>query len=413
MGYNSTVGGQYVRETTRRFHEVKIAYQYRLEPTKTQIGVLCRLLEIARRLYNDALTERKDAWEKEQRIITYYEQSLKFKDLRAADKELGLLNCAACRHILRRLDKAFQRFFRGLKNGEKVGYPRFKKPHRFRTLEFTYGNGVKIRADERGQQRLYVQNVGLIKVIWHRPLPEGAVIKQVWITHKADGWFVTFALEVPEEALMKPLPKTGKAVGIDVGLENLLALSDGTLLDNPRWYRETEEKIAHKQQILSRKVKGSKRWRRMCRQIAKLHLKIARQRKDYYFKLANWLVREFDLIAVEDLNIDGLARGVCSKSVHDASWGVLLNRILPYKAWSAGKVVVKVPPNGTSQHCAVCGAHVPKDLSDRQHRCFDCGFITHRDINSAILILKLGLERARRDVGSVPASCLQETVGFI
>ena len=209
--------------------------------------MLCRLLEIACRLYNDALAERKNAWEREQRTITFYEQHRKLKDLRATDKELGLLNFQVCKNILRRLDKAFQRFFRGLKNGEKVGYPRFKKPHRFRTLEFTYGNGVKIRADERGHQRLYVQNVGLIKVIWHRPLPEGAVIKQVWITHKADGWFVTFVLEVPEEALMKPLPKTGKTVGIDVGLENLLALSDGTLLDNPRWYKETEKKIAHKQ----------------------------------------------------------------------------------------------------------------------------------------------------------------------
>jgi len=391
---------------------LKIAYQYRLEPTRTQSGLLCRLLEIACRLYNDALAERKDAWEKEQRTVTFYEQSSKLKDLRTNDKELAFLNAKACQHVLYRLDKAFQRFFDGIKKGEKVGYPRFKKPNRFRTLEFTYGNGTKIKTDERGQLRLYVQNVGLIKVIWHRPLPEGAVIKQVWITHKTDGWFVTFALEVPEEALMKPLPQTGKVVGIDVGLENLLALSDGTLVDNPRWLKAAEKKIAHKQQILSRKAKGSKRWRRMSRQIAKLHLKVARQRKDHYFKLANRLVREFDLIAVEDLNIKGLAQGVCSKSVHDASWSVLLNQVLPYKAWSAGKVVVKVSPNGTSQHCAMCGHRVPKELSDRQHCCSNCGFTTHRDTNSAILILKLGLERARRDVGSAPASCLQETVGF-
>jgi putative transposase len=303
---------------------LRLVYQYKLEPTKTQSGLLWRLLKIACRLYNDALKERKDAWEKEQRTFTYHKQALKLKDLRATDKELALLNFSTCQHILRRLDKAFRRFFDRLKKGEKVGYPRFKKSHRFRTLEFTYGDGTKIKVDERGRLRLYVQNVGLIKVIWHRPLPEGAVIKQVWITCKADGWFVTFALEVSEEALMKPLPKTGKAVGIDVGLENLLALSDGTLLENPRWLRATNEKIALKQQILSRKVKGSKRWRRMCRQIAKLHLKVARQRRDFYFKLANWLVREFDLIAVEDLNINGLAQGVCSKGVHDASWGVFL-----------------------------------------------------------------------------------------
>jgi putative transposase len=161
---------------------LRLVYQYKLEPTKTQSGLLWRLLEIACRLYNDALKERKDAWEKEQRTVTYHEQALKLKDLRATDKELALLNFSACQHILRRLDKAFQRFFDGLKKGEKVGYPRFKKPHRFRTLEFTYGDGTKIKVDERGRLRLYVQNVGLIKVIWHRPLPEGAVIKQVWIT---------------------------------------------------------------------------------------------------------------------------------------------------------------------------------------------------------------------------------------
>jgi putative transposase len=392
--------------------KLKIAYQYRIEPNKTQSRMLYRLLEIACRFYNHALQERKDAWEREKRTVTFYEQSSKLKNLRANDKELLLLNFVACQHILRRLEKAFQRFFSGLKKGEKVGYPRFKKPHRFRTLEFTYSNGTKIKFDEHGQPRLYVQNVGLIKVIWHRPLPEGAVIKQVWITHKADGWFATFVLEVPEESLMKPLPQTGKAVGIDVGLENLLALSDGTLLDNPRWLKAAEKKIAHKQQILSKKVRGSKRWKRMCKQIAKLHLKVARQRRDFYFKLANWLVREFDVIAVEDLNIKGLSQGVCRKSARDASWGAFLNQILPYKAWSAGKAVVKVNPSGTSQHCAVCGHRVPKELSDRQHCCSNCGFETHRDINSAILILKLGLERACRDVGFMSKSCLQEAVGF-
>jgi len=399
MRYNRIVG------------KSNIAYQYRLEPNKTQSRMLSRLLEIACRLYNNALQERKDAWEKQQRTVTYHEQALKLKDLRASDKELVLLNFTACQHILRRLDKAFQRFFDGLKKDEKVGYPRFKKSHRFRTLQFTYGNGAKIKTDARGRLRLYVQNVGLIKVVWHRPLPEGAVIKQVWLTHKADGWFATFALDVPEDVLMRPLPNTGKAVGIDVGLENLCALSDGTLVENPRWLEATEKKIAHKQEILSRKTKGSKRWKRMCRQIAKLHLKVARQRRDFYFKLADWLVKEFDFIAVEDLSVKGLARGFCRKSVHDASWGVFLSRVLPYKAWSAGKVVVKVPPNGTSQHCAVCGYRVPKELSDRQHCCPSCGSETHRDINSANLILKLGLERARRDVGFMPTSCLQETVG--
>jgi len=144
---------------------LKLTYQYKLKPTKTQSRLLWQFLAISCQIYNDALKERKEAWETERRTVTYQEQALKLKDLRATDKELALLNFSACQHVLRRLDKAFKRFFNGLKKGEKVGYPRFKKPHRFRTLEFTYGDGTKIMPDEKGRLRLYVQNVGLIKVI--------------------------------------------------------------------------------------------------------------------------------------------------------------------------------------------------------------------------------------------------------
>jgi transposase len=123
------VGNPYVGETTRRREALRIAYQYKLEPTRTQSQVLRRLLETACRLYNNALQERKDAWDKERRTVTYHEQALKLRDWRTRDKELALLNFSACQHILRRLDKAFQRFFDGLKKDEKVGYPRFKKSH--------------------------------------------------------------------------------------------------------------------------------------------------------------------------------------------------------------------------------------------------------------------------------------------
>ena len=389
---------------------MNLAYQYRLKPNKTQERILIRLLGIGCRIYNEALAERKNAWEQEKRSITYLEQSKKLTELRKTDKEIALLNFSAAQHVLRRLDKAFQRFFNAIEAGQKAGYPRFKKPHRFRTLEFTYGDGTKIKPDKKRQLRLYIQNVGMIKVVWHRSLPHRSVIKQVWITYKADGWFVTFALEVPDKTLRKPLPMTGKAVGIDVGIENLLALSDGQFVDNPKWLKRVEAKIAEKQRILSGKVKGSKRWKRMCRQIAKLHLKVKRQRRDFYFKLATELVKNYDLICVEDLNIKGLAQGHLSKSVLDASWSVFLKQILPYKAWRASREVIYVPANGTSQTCANCGVLVPKDLSVRWHNCLRCGFSVHRDLNSALLILKLGLERARRDKSLTDLSCLHEAV---
>jgi putative transposase len=112
--------------------------------------------------------------------------------------------------------------------------------------------------------------VGKIKVRWHRPLPEEAMIKQVWITRKADGWYATFSLSLPEPIFFA---NGGPAIGIDVGIFNLFAFSDGTLISNPRWYQESERRLAHLDKILSHKKKGSKRWKRMCRKIAKMYLK--------------------------------------------------------------------------------------------------------------------------------------------
>lgn len=373
---------------------MKMAYQYRLKPNKTTEKMLWKLLEIACRLYNEALAEKKRIWEEEKRNLTFYDLQHWWTAKRKEDKEFAQLNHTAGGLVLQRLDEAFKRFFEGIKKGEKVGYPRFKKPHRFRTIPFKHGNGAKFIPTENGKCWLYIQNVGKVRVVYHRPLPQGSVIKQVWVTRKADGWFVTFAIEVPEESIKNPLPPTGKAVGIDVGIENLLTLSTGKRIDNPRWLKKMEEKLRIKQQILSRKQKGSKQWRRMCRQIAKLHLKIARQRLDFYYKLANRLVKEFDLIVVEDLRIKNMSQGMLSKEIHDAGWGKFFE-ILSFKAWSAGRTVIKVSPNGTSQRCAMCGVDVPKSLTTRIHECPNCGFRVHRDVNAALNILKLGLERAR------------------
>jgi len=387
---------------------VKLAYQYRLKPNKATESLLWRQLEIACRLYNEALAERKRVWEEEKRSLTFYDQMRWWTAKRVEDKEFAQLNHTAGGLVLLRLERAFKRFFEAIKRGEKVGYPRFKKPHRFRTIPFKYGNGTKFVRTKNGKYWLYIQNVGKVRVVYHRPIPQGSVIKQVWVTRKADGWFVTFAVEIPEEAIKKPLPPTGKAVGIDVGVANLLTLSTGEKIDNPHWLKRMEEKLRIKQQILSRKQKGSKRWKRMCRQIAKLHLKIARQRLDFYYKLAKRLVSEFDLIAVEDLSIKNLAQGTLSKEIHDASWGRFFD-ILSFKASSAGRTVVKVSPNGTTQICARCGKVVPKDLSTRTHECPHCGFVADRDVNAALNILRLGLERARgKALPTTVGQCPQE-----
>jgi putative transposase len=388
---------------------MKICYQYRLRPTRQQSDKLYNLLKIACDLYNTALEERKSAWEQRREVISYYDQARSLRDRRNKDDNLKKLNYSACQQVLLRLDRAFNRFLRGDVNRKRSGFPRFKKPTRFRTLVFIYGDGAKIHPDRAGRECIRIQNVGLVRVVWHRKLIEG-IIKQVWISLKPDGWYVTFAINVPDEVVRNILPETGKSVGIDVGIENIAVLSDGSFIENPRWFQHSEQRIAVKQRILSRKVKGSKRWRRLKKRIAKDHQKLARQRRDFFFKLADQIVRRYSIICVEKLNIKELTQGNFSKQITDAGWGVFLTGILPYKAWRAGRVVITVPGSYTSQICFWCGCLVPKSLGDREHICPECGFHVHRDLNSALVIKKLGLEQARGNESN--SLCPQEAVCF-
>ncbi len=186
-----------------------VSYQYRLRPTKAQARALEHQLYLAARLYNAALEQRKLLWKQHRKSLGYREQAAELKALRQELPEYGALNHTALQNVLRRLDRAFRRFFRA----KKAGYPRFKKPHRFRTLEFTYGDGAKLLPDGRGGWTLRLQGVGWVRLLWHRDLPPGARVKRVWVTGKADGWYATFSLEVPVEALRRPLSPRGKRWG--------------------------------------------------------------------------------------------------------------------------------------------------------------------------------------------------------
>lgn len=375
------------------------AFQYRLYPNKTQEEELWELLKLGCWLYNTALAERKEAWEKHGIRINYFDQASRLKELRQ-NTELGKLNFSACQQVLRRLDKAFVAFFRGLKAGRKPGYPRFKKPHRFRSLEFRFFDGASLR-----NERLYIQNVGEIKVKWHRHLPNGE-IKDVVITRKADGWYATFRVLLPDAEFV---PNGKPPVGVDVGIVNLVALSDGKTFQAPRWYQGEEEKLSTKQRILSQKVKGSKRWKRMKRQIAKCHLHIARKRKDFWHKFTSWMVQNYGLIAVEDLDIIRMVQGFLPKQILDSGWNRGFS-YLKYKAWSAGVQVVLVDPSGTSQRCSGCGIYVSKTLSERVHVCPFCCLVLDRDVNAARNILLLGLGASPR--GEQKLLCPKEAVGF-
>ena len=253
------------------------------------------LPDLSRTVYNAALEQRRDVYAESGVGVTYTEQSKYFGQLRRQDVEgLGQLNFSCMQHTLRRLDKAFRAFLRRVKAGETPGYPRFKGRNRFDSFAFTYGDGSKVRFDDGGRALLYLQNVGEIKITYHRPIPDDAQIKPVIVRRSPGKWHVCFQLELPD-----PEIAAGEAreVGIDVGLHSLLALSDGTLVENPRWLRNSlAELLRRRQRRRARRKQGSRRRR-------KAAFPVANQRRDVWHKTTRALADECSLIAIEDLNL--------------------------------------------------------------------------------------------------------------
>ena len=364
-------------------------YQYRLKPTPEQEIALDFLFWQGRKVWNEALAQRIKHYEETGQSLNSIGQSSYFRDLRNSDpNNLGKLNARAMGLVLRRLDKAFDAFYRRLKAGtEKPGFPRFKNRQTFNSLTFEVGNGMSLRYGDNGKPVLCVMNAGVIQLTYHRPVPEGAVAKQVVIRRHANKWDASIMLEMPDAAVEREC--TGQAVGIDTGLLSLLAFSDGTLIDNPRWLRENLAKLRVLQRKAARQVKGSKRQQQTYQQIAKLHNHIHSQRKDFWHKLTRQLAVEYDLIAIEDLQYAFMNQNKhLARASHDAALG-MFKPLLTYKAEETGARLVVVDPRGTSQICSECGEVVSKGLSVRVHRCPYCGLEIDRDVNAARNILQL------------------------
>ncbi len=369
---------------------MKRTYEYRLYPRKREVALLERLLLEHQDVYNDALTQSQLAYQTRQEHTSALSQWPYFREWR---KQEGMLsNASSIQHTLRRLDKAYSAFFRRLKAGETPGHPRHKGTTRFKSVEYTYGDGCKLDYDETYDRYvLYIQNVGNIKIKFHRALPEGTAIKHLVLKHKASGWYVYFMLDLPPAQLRLPLFNCQPNVGGDMGLLRLLSLSDGTLLDNPRWLRESLADLRRAQRRLSRAEKGSSRRKDKRQVVARLHEHIARIRRDFWHKLTTWLVNNYGLIALEDLELSFMTHNPnLSLSAHDAGLG-LFQTLLAYKAVDAGALLVFVKAAYTSQVCSACGWVVEKDLSERVHCCPnpECLLELDRDVNAARNVLEL------------------------
>lgn len=365
-------------------------YKYRLYPTNVQAQALDFLLWQGRTLYNAALEQRITSYRETGKGATYAEQWAHFRDLRRQQPDtLGQLNATCIQQLLRRLDKAFSAFFRRLKAGETPGFPRFKGRDRFNSLEFKHGDGCKLRLKERAL--FYVQNVGEIKVKYNRPLPHGSEIVHVIVKRSGRKWYV--CLQLALTGAYTPQRPPAPAVGIDVGLLSLLALSNGETVANPRWLRTTQSQLRVAQRRLSRRHKGSNRRRKAAAQVAALHERVANQRRDFWHKVTRRLADTYAVIAIEDLTLAFMTRNQhLALSAHDAALGEF-RQLLEYKAESAGTQVVAVNPRNTSQVCSGCGAVVAKELHVRTHDCPHCGLVLDRDVNAARNILSLALER--------------------
>jgi putative transposase len=365
---------------------IRKTYRYKLNPSPQQERMLDHTLMLCRHVYNAAIGERREAWRMRSVSVNYYQQKAELPGIKEAMPEYNDVNAQVLQDVVLRVDRAFEAFFRRIREGQTPGYPRFHGRDRY--TSFTYPQvgehgGVRV---ENGF--LVLSKIGRIAVRWSRPL-EGAP-KTVTISREADGRYVCFSCaDVP----IQPLPSTGQEAGIDLGIEAFATLSNGRRIFSPGWYRKAERALKTAQRRVSRRKKGSNRRRKAVKLLAKAHQKVRRQRQDFHHKTALELLRENDAIYHEDLQTANMVRNHhLAQSISDAGWGAFLI-ILTDKAACAGRRVIAVNPAYTSQRCSGCGELVYKGLSVRWHACPECGTSLHRDHNAAKNIERLGQSR--------------------
>jgi putative transposase len=362
---------------------MRIAYKFRIYPTKKQERAMEQTLGICCELYNAALQERRDAYKLAGISISYQDQQNQLPAIKQSREDLKAVHSQVAQDALKRLDKAFDAFFRRLNNGDNPGYPRFRSCSRYDS--FTYSQtGFEIK-----DGRLVLSKIGDIKIKQHRPL-QGRV-KTCTIKRTATGkWFATFSCEVG----LNRLPFTDEETGIDVGLSQFATLSNGEIIENPRFFREEENELAKAQRQLAAQPKGSKERKKKRKKVARVHERIANKRHNFVHQESRKIVNRYGIIFLEALAIlNMLKNGHLAKSIADAAWRMFFHCIT-YKAEWAGRFAQEVLPHHTSQDCCICSHRQKISLSDRMYCCSNpnCLMRLDRDWNAAINILRLGLQ---------------------
>jgi putative transposase len=320
-------------------------FKYRLRPTGKQARLMQQTLDECRWLYNHLLEQRKTAWEQHEQSLNYHAQATSLPKLKQERPTLKIVHSQVLQNVAVRIDLALKAFFRRLKAGEKPGYPRFRGASRYDSFCYPQ-SGFKLERD-----RLTLSKIGALKLVLHRPVK--GTIKTCCIRRTSTGkWFVALSCATSQ----KPLRKSKEAVvGIDVGLESFATCSDGTSIDNPRFFRRDQQALAKVQRRLSKAQKGTSERMRRRVAVAHVHERIANRRTDFAHQQSRRIVNGFGTICVEDLSVKRMVHQRClSKSIYDAAWSQFA-RFLSYKAAEAGRALMRVNPAYTMQDCSRCG----------------------------------------------------------
>ena len=363
-------------------------FKYRLYPTKQQKTLLNKTLESCRFLYNEFLEERQQIYNTYKFSLSCYDQQKNLPTLKKEFPELTQVYAQVLQDVAKRVDRAFQAFFRRIKTGGKPGYPRFRGKNRYDS--FTYPQaGFALLGNV-----LRLSGIGKIPIVVHRPL-EGKIKTCTILRNSCGEWYALFSCD---NVTPKILPSSPLSVGIDMGLTDFLATSEGTVIPNPKYGKQSAKRLAQAQRKLATQKKGTKEREKKKKIVSKIYKKVVNQRIDFFYKTANHLIKEYGFIFAEDLNpSEMLSYRAANRTLYDTAWTGFLS-ILSCKAAEAGREFRKVDPAHTSQDCSSCGHRQKMPLSVRIYKCPACGLELPRDVNSGRTIKRLGLKSLETQV---------------